>query len=176
MLKFFFITLIASICTYSEADNLSQEIFEEIICAGKDGYLDAGNEVIANQVDKDNKSKLSNFFSNTMYVKDWNGKLLDISSTMSGFHVSIGIGCRIRLQTWNNALSDIYSNTLIPDTGELADSLAKINLYDSVTFSGYFVRSALDVVEEQSLTQRGRILKPEFSFIFGELNSPSQAN
>jgi hypothetical protein len=109
-----------------------------------------------------------------MYVKDWNGKILDINSTMSGFYVSIGIDCRIRLQTWNNALSDIYSNTLIPDTGELADSLAKTNLYDSVTFSGYFVRSTLDVVEEQSLTQRGRILKPEFSFIFDEFKSPSQ--
>jgi len=174
MLKIFLITLIASICTFSEAGNLSQEIFEEIICAGKDRYLEAGNEVIANKVDKDITNKLSNFFSNTMYVKDWNGKILDINSTMSGFYVSIGIDCRIRLQTWNNALSDIYSNTLIPDTGELADSLAKTNLYDSVTFSGYFVRSTLDVVEEQSLTQRGRILKPEFSFIFDEFKSPSQ--
>ena len=161
-----FIFVIALISIATQAENLLQSKFEEIICTNKDKYLNASNDLIANQVDSNIRSQLSNFFSETMYVENWNGKILDISSTMTGWNLSIGIGCRIKLQTWNNSFSDLYANTLIPEAGEIADNLTKKRLYDSVKFSGYFVRDSLNVIEEQSLTQRGRILRPEFSFIF----------
>jgi predicted aspartyl protease len=72
----------------------------------------------------------------------------------------------ITVKTWNNGLSDIGSNTLIPHGSTLYNQVANLAKGDTVLFIGSFAQGAEDYILEPSLTEEGSMSSPEFIFTF----------
>ena len=79
------------------------------------------------------------------------------------------IAPNIYLKTWNNAVSDFGSNTLIEKSDPLYGRLLTSSVGDNIEFSGTFFSSGKDGVEETSLTIAGSLEEPEFLFKFKSL-------
>ena len=80
--------------------------------------------------------------------------------------LSIEIDKNIFIQTWNNAFSDIFDNTLIEVDSTLYNNLLEVNKGDKVQFSGSFIEDKNECFGTQNLTKNKKINKPEFTFIF----------
>ena len=106
-------------------------------------------------------------------VIDWIGKIHLIDSTFDGYGVlSVKLADDLFVQTWNNAVSEALSDkkTLIKPNSKLFNSILEMKEGQRVKFSGYFVGSPKDCIEEQSMTQTGKLLKPEFTFQFSKIS------
>ena len=79
---------------------------------------------------------------------------------------SIKLARNIYVETWNNALSDIGSNTLIKPGTKLFQSASSFKKGDRVKFSGSFIIRANHCINEQSMGLQGKIEEPEFTFKF----------
>ncbi|MCK9453506.1 MAG: hypothetical protein M0Q90_17575, partial [Bacteroidales bacterium] len=100
-------------------------------------------------------------------VSSWVGTISQLGTNTEGkAHLSIRVSPDIEIKTWNNALSDINSNTLIPKGSELYSSLFNLSRGQKVQFSGSFFSSEADYIEEISLTIQGSMRYPEFLFKF----------
>ena len=100
-------------------------------------------------------------------VKDWTGSIVDITTNSEGLGVlSIRIADNILVKTWNNAISDIGSETLIPKESKLYKELLHLNIGDQVLFSGTFLQSDRDHFQESSVTTIGMLESPEYIFRF----------
>jgi hypothetical protein len=75
-------------------------------------------------------------------------------------------GNTIKIQTWNNGLSDIADKTLIPVNTPLFNAISDLKEGISVKVSGQFVAGEQDYIGEQSLTENGSMTEPEFSVHF----------
>ena len=69
-------------------------------------------------------------------------------------------------QTWNNAFSDLFDNTLIETDSKVYTQLLELNKGDSILFSGDFIENSNECFGTQNLTNKSKISKPEFTFIF----------
>ena len=67
------------------------------------------------------------------------------------------------IQTWNNELSDIGSNTLIKDGTKVYDQMIELKEGDRVTVSGSFLSGDSDHIAEQSMGESGSMTDPEFT-------------
>lgn len=108
-------------------------------------------------------------------VKNWVGYVDSLGANSDGHGVlSIALAPNVYLKTWNNALSDLGSNTLInPDT-ELFKRASAMTIGQKVRFSGTFVSILSKAcLHEASLSLNGSLLVPEFIFKFSDI-SPSQ--
>jgi hypothetical protein len=100
-------------------------------------------------------------------ARDWIGRIYRLSSNSEGkVVVGIAIGPDVYVTTWNNSLSDIGDNTLIPADSPVFQALAVMRRDDPVKFSGTFIVSNVDCVKETSLTQEGSMTAPEFLLRF----------
>jgi hypothetical protein len=72
----------------------------------------------------------------------------------------------IEIKTWNNALSDIASNTLIEKGTPVFNRLFDLSNGQRVRFSGAFLPSDSDFIKETSMTIDGSMRNPEFLFKF----------
>ena len=107
---------------------------------------------------------------NTNTVKNWTGWVHNVDSNSDGDGVfSIKLARNIFVETWNNALSDIGSNTLIKPGTKLFESAASFKKGDRVKFSGSFIKDDKHCINEQSLGLQGKIEEPEFTFKFSSL-------
>lgn len=109
-------------------------------------------------------------------VTDWIGTVTQLTTNSEGkavFGVKLACG-EVTLETWNNALSDINSNTLIDQSHPLFDAIAEFEAGSwskdgtRVKFSGEFKQNdKLDGFEEQSITEAGSLGKnPAYSMRF----------
>ena len=104
-------------------------------------------------------------------VTDWVGKVTSIDSNSDGWGVLvIEIAKDISIQTWNNSLSDISSKTLIEPGSALFNTAASLKRGQTVKFSGQFIRDDETGVGEQSMSLRGKLEDPEFTFKFSSIS------
>jgi len=78
-------------------------------------------------------------------------------------------GAEIRVETWNNAISDLTNNTLIEHGSLLYKTISELKLGDKVIFSGTFLSGEDDYIAEKSLTEFGSMTSPEFTFRFTDI-------
>ena len=102
-------------------------------------------------------------------ARDWIGRIYRLSSNSDGNGiVEIAIGPEVYVTTWNNSLSDIGDNTLIPAGSPVFQAFGAMKTDDPVKFSGTFLYSGVDCVKETSLTQEGSMTAPEFLLRFSD--------
>jgi hypothetical protein len=80
--------------------------------------------------------------------------------------VELSGSSRIKIKTWNNSLSDIGDDTLIPHGSLVYNQVANLSQGDMVYFSGRFASGDLDYIKESSMTESGAMNEPEFIFTF----------
>ncbi len=108
----------------------------------------------------------------SLAVNDWIGTVEKVDSNSDGKGVlEIFIAEDIKVKTWNNALSDIGSKTLIEPGSPVFVAASAMKRGQRVAFSGTFVRgSEGDCLGEGSLSLRGKIEDPEFIFRFSSIS------
>ena len=103
-------------------------------------------------------------------VQNWVGTLTTLTTNGDGKGViSIEIAPDIHLKTWNNALSDIGSSTLVEPGSPVYQSMSSLRTGQKVRFSGRLVASDTDCVQESSITLRGSMTAPEFLIRFEQI-------
>ena len=145
-----------------------QKSFSQVVMTFVGKYKSAANELKKSAVRTERKIALKDALNSSYEIVDWIGTLKDMGTTSErNAYVSIQPdGCNFRVQTWNNELSDISGNTLIPQGTELYKKVADLDKGNRVLFSGHFVPGEDDFVQEQSVTEQGSMTDPEFTVIF----------
>lgn len=104
-------------------------------------------------------------------VSNWVGVVKTIGGNSEGKgYLTVEIADRVTLETWNNALSDIDQNTLIPRSSPLYKKVLDLQEGDIVKFSGSFVPADGSCVNTKNLTEVFAIYWPEFVFKFSDLS------
>lgn len=105
-------------------------------------------------------------------VTNWPATIDTLSSNHDGLGVLyVRIGPHTKLETYNNALSDIGSDTLIKPSEPFFDRLAEMHESEPVIVSGHFFRDQNSCIEESSLTQSGSMENPDFIFKFTDVRA-----
>lgn len=103
-------------------------------------------------------------------VENWIGRAVKITTNGEGKGVlTVAIDDNLTLATWNNAFSDIGSNTLVEADTPVYEAMLTLSKGDLVRFSGRFFKDDEDGIDEQSFTMTGSIEEPEFTFRFTAL-------
>jgi hypothetical protein len=140
--------------------------FTSAVSAAKTAYRSAANELAAGGVRNSRQEAICRALHDQS-ANGWIGKISRLSSNGDGKGVlTIEVAPDVHVSTWNNALSDVGSNTLIDPTSSLFKSLAAMKKGDAVRFSGRFASSKVDCVGEQSMTLSGSMTDPSFTMRF----------
>lgn len=150
----------------------TQARFIETVSAAQQKSKDADNDMQRGSA-KSERDKNVCALLKTMKVKDWTGKITNITSNSDGKGViEVEIAKNITVKTWNNALSDIGDHTLIEPGTKFFDFVASLKKGTKIQFSGNFFRgSSGDCVKESSMSLRGKLEDPEFIFSFVEIGT-----
>jgi hypothetical protein len=109
----------------------------------------------------------------TTQVTNWTATLTKPRTTSDGDAVvQVRLPCGATLKTWNNAMSDAGSGTLIAHDSPLFGSLAKLHEDQLVVIDGQLFQGARDGFTELSFTELGAMLHPEFLFRFSNIRPP----
>jgi hypothetical protein len=146
--------------------------FTSAVSAARTAYKSAANELAAGGV-RNNRQQAICRVVRDQSASGWIGKISQLSSNGDGKGVlQIEIAPNIHVSTWNNAVSDVGSNTLIDPNSSLFKSLAAMKQGDVVRFSGRFSSSNVDCVREKSLTLAGSMTDPVFTMRFTSVSKP----
>ena len=106
-------------------------------------------------------------------ISEWIGQIEELSSNSDGKGVLyVSIAPDVRIETWNNDLSDVEYHTLIDPASKLFAEVSRMKVGDQVSFSGRFFPSEVDCVEEHSMSLDGSMTDPEFVFRFTSVTPP----
>ena len=147
--------------------NNSSEKFRSIIDSARNEYLTARNNIIKTEARQNRRRQLASAFENVV-VTDWIGFVVQLDTTSDGM-VIFGVvldQSDIELSTWNNALSDIFDNSLIKSDSAIYRQLRSLGEGDKIKFSGSFFSDESDFFTEKSLTEEVSMMDPEFLFKF----------
>lgn len=104
-------------------------------------------------------------------VVNWSGVIKNIGANSEGkAYLDIEIADRIRVQTWNNAFSDISDNTLIPTSSNFFDDLVAMGKGDLVTFSANFLKGSNSCLKKGNFTEVFYGVSPEFIVRFSSVS------
>ncbi len=145
---------------------VDQKSFISIVDGARSQYRSSENDMAkgSSRITR-RKALCSNFLSPN--IRQWVGVITELSSNSDGNGVlSVRIGDKISVKTWNNAFSDIGSGTLINSDSSMYALIKSMKVGDSVIFSGSFIEGNKDCFGEQSLTLDGSMTEPEFTFKF----------
>ena len=155
----------------------NQKSFTSTVESFKSPYDSADSEIKKTNVRFNRKAAISNYFSQvgSLQFQGWVGQVQALTTESDGkAYISIKLaGSGVVIQTWNNSLSDIVSNTMISRSDPLYPSLMNIKEGDDVTVSGTFIQGddkTLDYVVEASLTEDGSMSEPEFIVKFNQIS------
>tara|TARA_B100001057_G_scaffold412864_1_gene429165 strand:+ start:7895 stop:8422 length:528 start_codon:yes stop_codon:yes gene_type:complete len=158
-----------SIFSFVSKANENQINFIEIINDARAGFSSNFNDLKINKILIDRNDKLCE--STPTIVNNWEGKIKEISTNMEGKGIlSVIIDKGIFVETWNNAFSDLFDNTLIETDSEVYTQLIELNKGDSILFSGSFLENSSECFGTQNFTNKSKITKPEFTFIFSNIS------
>jgi len=149
----------------------SQKKFIDLIDTNVQKYRTAKNELQKSAIRTERKQALCEI-TEGFTVSDWIGTLNALNTNSEGNAVlSIRISPNIEIKTWNNALSDTGSNTLIEKDTSLFNELFYLSRGQKVMFSGSFFTSEKDCLKELSVTEEGAMTKPEFLMKFNKVKA-----
>jgi hypothetical protein len=140
----------------------TQRAVAEVVSRYRDAYGAAPNELLKSQVRTTRAAALKEALP-SLVVSNWQGRITDIGTTGDGqASVSIEIGPKVWVKTWNNSFSDISDHTLIPQSSPVYKVLSQKAKGDQVEFSGRLVPGGHDFIKETSMTEEGSMDEPEF--------------
>ncbi len=143
-----------------------QEQFISLIEKYVNSFRAAKNELQQSALKDQRKNELAKLIHDYS-VSSWVGTITKLETNTEGKAIlSIRVSPDIEIKTWNNALSDINSNTLIAKGSELYSSLFNLSRGQKVRFSGSFFSSETNYIKETSMTIQGSMRSPEFLFKF----------
>lgn len=148
----------------------SQQQFCEAITTGRQEY-DAARRSGANEL---KLSKLRSIRTAAVLaavpggtVKDWVATVETLQTNGEGKAVFVvQLPCDVKLGTWNNALSDIVDNSLIPQSSPLFDAIAELNTGTKLRVSGKLAEGDVDGYREASVTELGSMTDPVYILRF----------
>ena len=105
------------------------------------------------------------------------GRFTDWLATVKGLHTTgdgngvleVALPCAVALKTYNNEFSDIGRGTLIPQSADLYDIVARLRAEQVVRVSGELFADSRDGLLEASVTERGSMTEPEFIVRFSDV-------
>ena len=149
----------------------TQSEFEKIVCEFQQKFWDAPNDAAQGLLKLKRDQKFHTLFNNRNRFNQWNAIVVDMDSTSSGkLYLSVQIGCRSKLQTWNNEFSDMLDSTLINSSDANFEKVLTLGVGDKVSVSGQFIPTANLKIGETSLTSKGSMMNPEFLVVFKTIN------
>lgn len=106
-------------------------------------------------------------------AQDWIGTVKTIDSNSDGKGVlAIEIAPDVLIETWNNSLSDIGSNTLIEPGSPVFVAASAMKTGQLVDFSGVFVPSSEgSCLWDADLTLDSKLQSPDFIFRFSKVSA-----
>ena len=147
-----------------------QARFVSAVLAAKAAFKSAPNQMAAGGVRSRRQQAICNALQGQS-ASGWAGKIEELSSNGDGKGVvSIELAPDVHVSTWNNALSDIGSDTLIDPSSSLFKKLSSMKRGDAVSFSGRFSPSTVDCVVEKSVTLSGSMTDPDFTMRFSSIS------
>jgi hypothetical protein len=148
-----------------------QRQFEDVVATYSQQFDKAQNELQESTYRRDRMNAIKALNINSQ-VNDWTGTLYTLGTNSEGkAHITIRLNNNLSVGTWNNAFSDIGSNTLISMDSDLYKALYDMKTRQKVRFSGTFVRSDTDYFRETSLTIRGAMKNPDFLMQFSSVEA-----
>jgi hypothetical protein len=136
--------------------------FEGVISKYITAYKRAKNELQKSAIRSSRRAELGKIINN-FEIHSWTGTIKELSTNSEGKAIlTIRITPNIEVKTWNNALSDIVSNTLIEQNTKVYNQLMKFTIGQLVYFSGSLFDSGKDYFTETSMTEEGAMVSPEF--------------
>jgi hypothetical protein len=139
------------------------------VVAGREGYEDSDNELKQRQVQAQ-RSRALRAAVPTLKVVNWVGEIRSIDTNSEGKAVlELNIGDDTKVSTWNNALSDIGDDTLIPLDSPIYAVLVNLEEGAKIRFSGTFFRDDEQGLKETSLTFNGQMKTPNFLMRFSSI-------
>lgn len=148
-----------------------QQGFIKIIESARSDLDKAQNDMVKGGIRLKRKEEICKFL-NSKKIENWVGTIKTLDSNSEGKGVlAVSIADDITLETWNNALSDIGSRTLIDTKSEFFSIVSNMGVGQRVVFSGTFYPSDKDCIEEQSLTINGSLSEPGFTLKFSSISS-----
>ena len=161
----------SSIITPSDKPDIQTQ-FENVIATYKDQYKQAETD-LQKGYSRIQRKQAIQALNMRGKAKEWVGVIKKIGANNEGkAYVSVALNRDLQLQTWNNAVSDTFDNTLIPPDSPLYNTLLSMKQGQEVKFSGHFLTSPYeneDYYKESSLSMAGAMLSPEFLFQFDEI-------
>lgn len=146
-----------------------QNAFIIAVADSRKAYLSAKNEMAAGAERQKRGEAICRILKNRN-ITNWTGFITDLSSNSDGFGVlKIKIGENIYIGTWNNAISDSGSDTLIKSGTRVMTEASNLSKGQAVKFSGTFIRGDVDCVRESSVTISGSMKSPDFIFRFSDI-------
>lgn len=149
----------------------SQKEFIKCIESFFGPYGDASNELKKSALRNKRRSALQSVVQDRS-VTDWIGTIYEMGTTSDRKgYVTVRLhGTKhIAVQTWNNALSDVGSGTLIGSSSPVFSNLADLKEGSRVRFSGGFLADDDDFIDEVSITENGSMTDPSFVFRFSDI-------
>jgi hypothetical protein len=148
----------------------SQKQFEQIVSTYS-AEFDKGENELQQSTARNNRRKAFQQ-SGIKSAAGWVGTLKTLSTNRDGkAWVYIDLGNGITIGTWNNALSDIGSNTLIPIESELFNDLSGMSEKSKIKFTGtFFIGDDTDYLKVSALTISGAMKNPHFVMKFSSVS------
>lgn len=144
--------------------------FIRVIQKSRDQFDAAKNDLQRSAARKSRKQDLAAAMP-SLSAHDWIGTVADLTTNSEGkavLSLNLEHAQWIKVETWNNAISDVVHGTLIAMDSGLYKSLADLSEGDRVRFTGEFFRAVedIDFLQEGSLTEQGSMQEPAFLFRF----------
>lgn len=148
--------------------------FIDAVTSAHSAYDAAANEMAQGGTRAARRAAICQALQGSGAANGWIGSIKTLSSNGDGKGVlEISIGPDITIGTWNNALSDISDNTLLDPNSDIFRSASAMKEGDAVMFSGSFIASETDCIEERSLTLEGSMQDPAFLIRFSSVSPPT---
>jgi len=147
-----------------------QRRFVGIVSKKRDEYIAAENDLAKSAVRDARRKELCETSEPFQTDAVWTGVVETLTTNGDGKGVlAVKIAPHVTVQTWNNGLSDIGSETLLPIGSDLFQAAQRLKDGQRVKFTGNFFQSGQDCIEEGSLTIDGAMTDPEFIIRFRSL-------
>lgn len=100
-------------------------------------------------------------------VKNWVGAVRAADKDSGGrLTVTVALPDGTLVKTWNNAMSDLDDNTLVPAGTPLAATFGKLKAGDAIRFAGTFFSDEADCYRSTRLALGQSVMEPSFLFRF----------
>jgi len=142
----------------------------QAIVDGRAAYKDCPNELKCTVVRKARDAAISEAVGDGR-IEGWIGTIKSMSTKGSGTaYIAVAVpGYDVTLSTWNNALSDLGSGTMIEFESPLYNTVAELEEGDLVFFSG-------QLLAEKSITEAGSMRRPDFTTRFNSIRRITAAD